>query len=297
MGDCFQDSAHIVHLRETVTHTQRPSELTRTQPNGKNGSGFWTASYTQSSFFYDGGSQYIDCVATDNDLDGLEFGSNNTTVVGGHFDHNGAFTDITAEDRRHGTHTKILGGALGAAGVYFASGSGEPGASPSTASNTVIAGVHAYANTESGFDLGLGPGSMVVGNMARDNGTLGFLINGYAGTGSYSLIGNQAFDNGRTTFEEWLRANPGYMMQAGFAFTGIQSSVKATGNIAFDHQGAAGTQKWGFYAEIGITALGTPSFDRFTLIGNQLEHNAVCTSNLDPLSAATSKVTNLILTP
>lgn len=292
IGDGMSDSARVLHIRETVTGTQMPSALTGTSGAG-NGSGFWTASYTPSSFYYDGGSQYVDCVSDGNDLDGLEFGSNNIAIIRGRYSNNGQFTDKTVSDQRNRVHSGQLGGALGAAGLYFAFGTAAgSGSSPTVALNTTIQGVVAYGNSESGFDLGLGAGSVVTGNVAHHNGTFGFLLEGTGtasslgfGARSYALTGNHAYDNGQATNATWIAGNPTFMTKAGFGWNGKHDHVLLTGNEAYDDQ-ATPTQQWGAYGEVAFTAAGAISFDSFTVSGNQFARNGTGAANFEGIAGA-----------
>ena len=241
-----------------------------------NGSGFWVASYTHESYFYDGMSQYLDCDSEGNDLDGLEFGINKIIIRGGKYYNNGRFTDLTPADQNDVVHTRFLEGALGAAGIYFATDTGTPPA----AGDAIIEGVEAYGNSESGLDLMLGAGSVVADNESHDNGTFGFSLNGKVDSTRYLLIDNSAYANGRSTNSAWARGNPTYMLQAGFSFAGIQSHAMIVGNKTVSRGHDGGTQRWGMYAQ-RVTLFGEPVLDHFEVVGNVLEGNSEGRANFD----------------
>jgi hypothetical protein len=275
MGDCIQNSSHVTHRRVHVTHTQRPSAG---PGNTGNGSGFWSGAYGR---FRDRGDiAYLDCVADYNDLGGLEFGTVSVVIRGGAYSHNGLFSDLTESDQRTLVHTRKLGGALGAAGIYSATGS----LSPPVASGASISGVHAEFNTESGFDLVLGPRAVVADNVVAHNGTFGMLLRGPSADASgapWRVADNIAYDNGETRNARWLAGNPKLEVHAGIGLLGALGPGSIDENTLYDDADGRATQKWGIYANTIVEKLGTPCFAGVAFHDNRLSPDDALSANFD----------------
>lgn len=285
MGDGYQDCARVKHIRTYVTGTQRPSTLTGTSGAGS-GIGMWCACYTNASFYYDGEHLYEDCVSEFNDLDGLEFCGDKIVIRGGRYNNNGLFTDITTADQVAKTHTTLLGGALGAAGIYFASGAGTP----QWMTDVEISGVQAFGNSESGLDLAPGPGSRIIANACYSNGTAGISLRGSAGANHYVMQGNVTHSNGQTNNATWIAGNPTDEVHVGICLFAQHADALIANNLSFDTGG--GTQHYGLYWEIAFLGAGTPSFAGMYLFGNRISDNATADTNVS-LAAPPSQITSL----
>lgn len=281
MGWSANSCHNITYVRCYATFTRRPREIAApgNVPTGSaNGSGFWNGAYTNDSFYGKGQLTYLDCVANNNDLDGLESGSAFVTIRGGFYNDNG-------KNSVNGN----LYGALGAAGIY----TGEttitgPGGPYGEGHGFIADGVTCTGNTEAGIDCFLTNASLDKCTLLL-NGTGGVNLRGSTnGTITRCAIGN----NGKNPHTIPFEASNGnlFMLRAAVSIFGPNIGLVIADNAFYDNDG--GLQRSGIYYQLQWPG---SSLDRCVFSGNAANGSPDGMSNLSMSGSLPASVTNLTM--